>query len=269
MIKKIIFIIVILTMSMSLLSCQQEILDNEEITFSGLEEANIYIGDTFDFMEGVEFISSTRGDITSTVTILETVDLNQLGVSIITYKTLYENNEEFTENRKIVVLNAPDTENMIINGDYTTASPDWHVCAHASYPSEVLYILDSDLKRMQVIIRSATDNVDWPHVNFPPLTLSADQTYTFSILVSGTIETFFTVDIVETTGINEVYEITANIIDPVTVPVGLDSNGMQLFTFNFTPNINSTNAKLRLMFGGLTTEEKIIYMDNIHMEETD
>jgi len=265
MFKKV-FVVIMMFFVLSMVSaCNEEEPLTEVITTSGLDEVHIFIGESYDFMDGVIFTSNTRGDITESVTILDTVDTNSIGVVIIRYQTHYENDDEFLSERRVVVLYPEDEDNMIINGDFSNSIDHWGFHRHNDYPDEIGFIVDPDLIRLQVLVDSTSNEICWPFMESSPLNLSSTETYTFSILVSGTVSTFFTVDIVEMDQFNIV---TTELINDQTITVGLVSAGMQVVTFDFTPLQDSQDAYLRLMFGGNGTSspQGHIFIDNVHLE---
>ncbi|QVK17516.1 hypothetical protein KHQ81_11750 [Mycoplasmatota bacterium] len=239
--------------------------NDEVITYVGLEDAHVYLGESFDALDGVTFTSSTQGDITSTVQTNEESDVLPLGVHIVTYQTHYENNEIFSVDRRVVVMYPEDeSDNLLTNGDFTDNMVGWSHATYADYPSDVRFIIDPDLKRMQVIMTSASTMLSSPNIYKPNLELDSNQTYEISLLVSGTANTFFSIDIVE---LNPTLQVLGVILDTQTINVGIQDGEMQQISFTFTPLLSSTNANLRLMFGqdngNSPTGE--IYIDNVKL----
>jgi len=225
------------------------------------------MGDTLDLFDGVTFTSSTQGDITSTVEIINDSELFQLGVYIISYQTHYENNELFSADRRIVVLYPPlsdneNNDNLLTNGDFSDNMNHWGTCRTHPYEGDVDFIIDPDRLRMQIIMTEASTMLSSPNLLQQNLIIESSHTYEIKLLVSGTNNTFFTIDMVELDVVNQV---TATLLENQTIPVLLQVGEMQVIQFTFTPLASSTNATLRLMFGqdnGVSPTGEI-YIDNV------
>lgn len=262
--KKLILMILLLTFYF-LVGCSNEEAD-EIITHVGLEEAQIIYGEEFDLFSGVIFTSTTQGDITDTVEITGDANISQLGVHIITYQTHFENDELYSVERRLVVLNPPldddEAANLLSNGDFSDTMNNWGVERHASYPDSVDFIIDPDLKRMQIIMESASTMMAYPNLNQSQLTLEDTNSYEISLLVSGTEQTFFTIEIVE---LNQTNQVLNTIMEPETINVTIQDGQMYEVSFTFTPLTSSTNATMRIMFGqdDGSSPSGEIYIDNV------
>lgn len=273
--KKYILLIMIFLLTF-LVGCNptetSDTLDDEVITYEGLEDAQVYLGESFDLLNGVTFTSSTQGDITSTVDTVGENDLYPLGVHIVSYQTHYENNDLFSVDRRIIVLypafTTDESDNLLTNGDFSANLDGWGVTRYVDYPSSVNFIIDPDLHRMQFIMETASTMLASPNLYQSNLVLDSSNTYEISLLVSGTTDTFFSIDIVE---LNETFQVLGVILDTVPVTVGIQDGQMQEISFFFTPLASSTNATFRIMFGqhegNSPTGE--IYIDNVMLNLND
>ncbi len=227
----------------------------------------MYIGDTLDLLDGVTFISSTQGDITDAVETVVVSNLQQLGVHIVSYQTHYENNELFSVDRRVIVSYPSfsvedENNNLLTNGDFTNNFDGWSTTRNNDYPSTVDFIIDPGLKRMQVIMDTASTMLASPNLYQSNLSLDSQNTYELTLLVSGSNDTFFSIDIVELDQTNQVIQ---TVVDTITVNILEEDGNLQLAEFSFTPSVSSGNATLRIMFGqddgNSPTGE--IYIDNV------
>ncbi len=240
--------------------------NDEVITYQGLEDGHVFLGETFNLLSGVTFTSSSQGDITTTVETVGDINLSILGVHLVSYQTHYVNNEPFIVERRIVVMYPPfgdaESNNLLSNGDFSDTMNYWGIARYTDYPDSMNFIIDPDLKRMQVIIVSASNMVYTPNLNQTNLTLENSNTYELSLLVSGTNTTFFSIDIVE---LNQTGQVLSTLVNTLTVNVGIQDGEMQVVQFEITPLVSSTNATLRLMFGETNNNQPTgeIYIDNV------
>ncbi len=112
--------------------------DNGTVTFSGLTELQIGIGEDYDPMAAVEAIDSEDGDITDRVNVSGTVDTDTPGTYTLTYTVTGSNNEAVTRTRTVIVLTedgcAPNQE--LKNGDCVDIAPEVIRIMHGA-PHEV------------------------------------------------------------------------------------------------------------------------------------
>jgi len=100
MIKKIFGMLLMATLALTLVAC-----GGETASFSGVSDATISIGSTFDPLNGVKATDSKSGDITSEIEVTGSVNTAVADTYTITYKVTGSDGKEVTAVRKITVTN--------------------------------------------------------------------------------------------------------------------------------------------------------------------
>ena len=89
--------------------------ENVEPTIAGVEDVNLTLGDTFDELEGVSANDEEDGDLTSSITVSGSVDLNAVGTYTLTYSVEDSAGAVVTASRTVVV---GDLDVVYPNGFY-------------------------------------------------------------------------------------------------------------------------------------------------------
>lgn len=101
MFKKIFGVILVITLSLTIAACGGD----ATASFSGVGDATISVGSTFDPLAGVSATDSESGDITSDITVSGSVNTAVAGTYTLTYKVTGSDGEEVSVERKITVTN--------------------------------------------------------------------------------------------------------------------------------------------------------------------
>jgi maltose-binding protein MalE len=109
--KKIFGILLIFALSFIIASCGG---GNASATINGASDKNIALGSSFDEMTGVTAEDSETGDITSSITVSGSVDVNTVGSYTLTYKVTGSDGVEVVVERKITVTNDVEPEEIVI-----------------------------------------------------------------------------------------------------------------------------------------------------------
>ncbi len=110
--KKFLGFLLIAVFAVGLASCEKDPEDpidpitTNTASISGVTEATVTVGDTFDALFGVTATDTVSGDITSSITVTGTVNLNNAGNYTLTYKVTGSDGNEITVTRTIIVLSA-------------------------------------------------------------------------------------------------------------------------------------------------------------------
>jgi ABC-type oligopeptide transport system substrate-binding subunit len=115
--KRLLTILAILGLTVTLAACGggEEDPENTLPTISGVENANLTLGDTFDVLEGVTADDAEDGDLTDAISVSGTVDLDTVGTYTITYTVEDNDGGTKTVTRTIVV---GDVDVTLPNGFY-------------------------------------------------------------------------------------------------------------------------------------------------------
>jgi len=110
--KKFLGFLLIAVFAVGLASCEKDPVDpidpitTNTASISGVTEATVTVGDTFDALFGVTATDTVSGDITSSITVTGTVNLNNAGNYTLTYKVTGSDGNEITVTRSVIVLSA-------------------------------------------------------------------------------------------------------------------------------------------------------------------
>jgi len=238
--------------------------ENESITATGIEDTCVNVGDIFSTSTGINFKSSTRGDITTNVVINGRVNTKNVDVYPITYQIKKQDGSKLTFERNIIVLNPPEKvyANLLKNGDFSDFLNYWSFEYSSGEYHYIDYKRDNDLERLSVKISYTSDDYYSFITPLLPIVIDESKRYSFSILVATNDATSFKVDMVE-----EDYEdgfSWKQIVDPQIIDVNSNTTIVNL---TFSPLYSTNKGVLRLIFS--SDDEmlnKTIYLDNISLK---
>jgi len=268
--KKVTYLLlVLLVVSLSGCFIQGDFQQEDSIECFGLDNLIVDYGGEVDLMTDVFCLSMANGNATDSIYTTGEVDSSVLGVVLVHYNVPYEDTSlgEYVAVRRVIVRHPSVnfTPNLVENGDWD-AFDTFGFSEHIDFDAEIRYLLDPDLRRLQVLITSVPESDQWPQMYSNMMELNSTKTYEVSMLVSGTEATAFGIDIVELDTFNVV---TKTIMAKQQVDVPIQGDDMTLYTFQFTPTENTTTGCLRFVFGSTPsfTPSGHIFIDNVSIEE--
>ncbi|MCK5387844.1 MAG: extracellular solute-binding protein [Candidatus Izimaplasma sp.] len=111
--KKLLLVLLMTSLLVTLSACgggsdpdpdPDPVVDENAAVISGVEEASLTVGDTFDQLDGVTAIDEVDGDISSSIVVTGTVDLGAAGNYTLTYTVTDSDGNTSTVTRLIIVL---------------------------------------------------------------------------------------------------------------------------------------------------------------------
>lgn len=117
-----------------LTACGGKKSSTDKPTISGAGNVSVIVGSSFDELEGVTATDSDGADLTSSITVTGTVDLNTIGTYTLVYKVTDGNDKSTTVNRVVTVTgaNGCTTHQELINGVCTDIEPEEIVIMHGA-----------------------------------------------------------------------------------------------------------------------------------------
>ena len=105
--KKLLLILIAVALTFTLAACKTEPEPEPEVnvlpTISGVADVNLTVGEAFDDLDGVTAADEEDGNLTSSIVVSGTVDVDTAGTYVVTYSVTDSADETITATRNVVV----------------------------------------------------------------------------------------------------------------------------------------------------------------------
>ncbi|MDY0276669.1 MAG: DUF5011 domain-containing protein [Acholeplasma sp.] len=249
--KKLLTILLLFAGVVALASCKKE--DTTKPEIKGVDAVEISVGDTFDPKVGVTATDDVDGDITASIVVDGTVNVERAGTYELKYTVSDKAGNTAEKKRVVVVLGLAG----LANGDFADGLEGWTQWYDESKNYEVTYAVENG--KAVIDIKSDPEDKQWwgVQLSYKALKLTKFESYTLKFTVSAENERYMN------------YQIQGG-----GIPGGKAFGEKNLVTINSTEQTitkdffvkgDAEGAELQFAFGNFTKEA---YSSEINSELT-
>ncbi|TVP96937.1 MAG: DUF5011 domain-containing protein, partial [Acholeplasmatales bacterium] len=175
--KKALLVLLTLWFGFLVVACDQtQTRDTTPPVLSGVDDVTIFVGDTFDPLEGVTAIDDKDGDITDQIVITGTYNTEAVGSYFLRYRIEDAAGNRTEKTRYLFVIVNPDDigDDMVANGDFTFGMAFWTTTTGLEGGNATYTVVNGELR---IDISSVSGGMWEPRLENTGITFEQGQGY--------------------------------------------------------------------------------------------